>query len=88
MDRAGITGPSVRAAVLADIYAPSIEALARQLPEIGTGIADALAALARCPSHTRLSQAAAQVAGAQAYLRRLQEALVREASGSTSHGGQ
>ena len=70
------------------IYKPTLSNLTRQLPEIGTGIADALAALARHPSPARARQAAIQVAGAQSFLRHLQEALVREASGSTHYGGQ
>lgn len=86
MDRARVTQPAARAVVVAEIYAPTIASLSRQLPEIGTGIADALAALSRCPSKARAQQAAAQVAGAQAYLRRLMEALAREASGPTPDG--
>jgi len=57
------------------IYAPSMDELARQLSDAGTGIADALAALARQPTPARARQAAAQLAGAQACLQRLQAAL-------------
>lgn len=67
-------------------YAPTVAELSAQLPTIGHSLAQAMDALRRSPSLAVANQVAAQLAGAQAYVQRLREALNRETAESASDG--
>ena len=73
---------SAEKTALALLYAPTSTELCRALPPIGQGLQTSLELVAERPSLAAVNQAAAQVAGAQAYLQRLREALSREGAAS------
>lgn len=69
------------AAAFMAVYAPTARELGQQLPIIGRSLAESLAALGSDPTASRAGLALIQIKGASTYVRKLREALQREACG-------
>lgn len=76
-----MTGPEARSAFLAFQNGPTVEELAKALPDLGDHTAGILSELARDPSRDRCDRALCQLAGIRELVTRLRGSLVREGTG-------
>ena len=75
---------AAHAARVERLYQPTAHSIVEQLPAIGANLDASLKSLARDPSHARAGLAALQLNGALGLLRKLQEAIQREAAGGSN----
>lgn len=80
-----MTSTAAHAYAVAALSAPRAGEIAKQLPAVGRGLADALEGLANDPSASRAGLVLIQLSGALRFIEALREALAREGDGRGPH---
>lgn len=82
-----MTGADAAKAYAAFLRGPTVDELARALPDLGDHTATLLSELARSPSPDRCDRALVQLDGARQLVARLRGSLVREGTGDGQCAG-